>query len=334
MKSYDFTNFETKFFPEWLQQFKIGPNIWEYSYIPNGDPSIYGTTDMLISKYILNDLDLSDQEKDGWADYINTFQDPKTGYYHKRYTLHFKEHTVAYAVAALKLIDRQPKYPMAWKTTIIGSQTHTEQWLSNTPNWSLIWSGSHVVSGVPAALVLTNEGTADFFKWYFEWLDHTADASSGFWRRGLLHKISGKNKIAGLHDMAGAFHMYYIYEFFKRKWLYPEKIVDHTLRLQHSNGLWDKDVTYCVDLDGIYCLTRSSRNADGYRVNEIKAAIEAYLKTAEQIFNDRERFFRSYRNSHRLTGALAAIAECQLFCPEMVRTVKPWHQSLDKACYI
>lgn len=93
-------------------------------------------------------------------------------------------------------------------------------------------------------------------------------------------------KKIGEYNMAGAFHMYYVYEFLKRKWLYPEKIIDHTLRLQHANGLWDRNVTYCVDLDGIYCLTRSCRNANGYRSDEIKTAIERYLTTAEQIFND------------------------------------------------
>jgi hypothetical protein len=330
---YDFTRFEREFFPEWIAQFRSGDRIGDYSFAKGGPTCVYGTTDMLISKYIINDLELLDAEKDEWASCINQFQNPDTGYYQKTYTLHFKEHTLAYAIAALYLIDRKPQYPMHWKNNIIQTVDQREAWIRKEPKWSVIWSASHVVSGVLAALAMTGEAPDEFIDWYFGWLDREVDPKSGFWRRGLIHNLSFW-KQAGLHDMAGAFHMYYIYEFFHRQWLYPEKIIDHTLRLQHTNGLWDKDVTYCVDLDGLYCLTRSSRNANNYRAADIRKAVEKYLQTAEKIFNDKEFFFNAYGNSHRLTGALAAIAECQKFYPELVKTSKPWRQSLDKACYI
>ncbi len=180
---------------------------------------------------------------------------------------------------------------------------------------------------------MTGEGTTEFYDWYFDWLDKAADPNSGYYLQGLIHKLKIMRKPTK-RELGGAFHMYYVYEFFNRKWPYPERIVDQTLRLQHENGLWDKDVTYCIDLDGIYSLTRSCRNANGYRNEDVKKAIENYLTTAEKIFNDRKFFFQSYQNSHRLTGAINAIAECQKFYPELVKTAKPWRQSLDKACFI
>ena len=128
--------------------------------------------------------------------------------------------------------------------------------------------------------------------------------------------------------------MYYVYEYMGRKWPYPEKIVDMTLELQHANGLWDKDVTYCIDLDGVYSLLRSSRNAGGYRADDVKAASVRYLERAESILNDREFFFSHYTNTHILPGALAAIAECRKFYPELVKTSHPWKQTLDKSCFI
>ena len=329
-KIFDFTRFQEELYPAWEKQFSSG-GTGEFSYKPGGSTCSYGTTDMLISRYIINDLELSENEKDTWAAVINRFQNEK-GWYDKSHTTHHKEHTTAYAVAALRLIGRMPGKPLFWGASILKERASMEKWINNV-NWSIIWPGSHVVTGVPAALAMTGEGTEEFFKWYFYWLDQTADPASGFWCRGLVHKLGIIGKPTK-HEMGGAFHMYYVYEFFGRQWKYPERIVDQTLRLQHANGLWDKDVTYCIDLDGIYCLTRSSRNAAGYRKDDVRSAVIRYLETAEKTLNDKDFLFSKYSNSHRLTGALEALAECQKFYPELVRTVKPWRESLDTACYI
>ena len=330
---YDFTRFQEELFPKWIVQFQSGDGPGEYSYKIGGPTSCYGTTDMLISRYIMDELDLTDVDRDFWASVINRFQQEPTGWYKKTYTYtHSVEHTTAYAVAALHLIERKPKYRMAFKEKLLTSEKAMEKWIESI-NWSLIWPGSHKVSGIPAILAMLGEGTDEFYNWYFDWLDKTADPESGYWCRGLVHRL-GIIRTPTKHEMGGAFHMYYVYEYMKREWKYPEKIVDHTLRLQHDNGLWDKDVTYCIDLDGIYSLTRSSRIAGGYRAADIEESVHRYLSTAEKILNDPEFFFARYTNSHILTGALSAIAECQLFYPDIVRTSKPWRQSLDEACFI
>ncbi len=334
---YDFSDWEDNTFPQWVQNFKSGQGIGEYSYKKGGPTSFYGTTDTLISLYILNQLDLTEEEKDQWAATINQFQNPKTGWYNKKYTLHYKEHRTAYAVAALRLIDRKPAHPLTAIHKIAkGSENKWEKWIKH-PNWSFIWATSHVISGVPAALAMVDGNGGewkDFFEWYFEWLNETADPKTGYWRIGLLHKL-WKSRITK-HELGGAFHMYYVYEYFNRGWKYPAKIVENTLELQHDNGLWDKGVTYCIDLDAIYAITRSCAKTMMWDLEdkEIMVAIQRYLERAEAIFNDRNYFFHSYDNSHRLTGALSAIAECQKFYPHFVKTNKPWVQSLDKACFI
>ena len=134
--------------------------------------------------------------------------------------------------------------------------------------------------------------------------------------------------------MAGAFHFYYIYEYFKHPLPYPEKIVDWTLRLQHKNGLWDKNVPYCIDLDGVYSLTRASKAANAYRNRDVTRALEKTLDTIVTCLNDREFLFNNYQNSHRLVGALAAVAEIQNYLPDRVSTPKPWRNQLDVAPYI
>ncbi len=331
MKQFDFSRFHEELYPAWERQFQRDGGIGEFGFLPGAPTCSYGTTDTLISRYTMNTLDLAEADRDAWASVINRFQDEQ-GWYTKTHTRHHREHTTAYAVAALTLLGRRPARPLAWAAPLIKDQQSMERWLAGV-HWSIIWPGSHIVSGVPAALAMTGEGTDEFFSWYFDWLDREADPRSGFWCRGLVHRLAMIPRPTK-HEMGGAFHMYYVYEYMKRKWRYPERIVDEALRLQHANGLWDGEVTYCIDLDGLYCCTRSSRNAGGYRKDDIAASCARYLETAERTLNDRDFLFAHYRNTHRLTGALSAIAECALFFPEMVRTPRPWRQSLDVACYI
>nr|MDO8114885.1 hypothetical protein [Candidatus Sigynarchaeota archaeon] len=334
---FDFTTFQESIFPAWEAQFKVGPRIGDYSFAKGGKVDSYGTTDLLIAKYIMNDIGtLTDAQKDEWARIINSFQDQATGKYVKAYTMHFWEHTTAYAVCALKLIDRKPAYPMAWKNDILRDRKSMTAWTRQWQRapWSLIWPGSHIWSGVPAALAMTGEGTDEFFEWYFDWFDKAADPSSGYWRRGWLHKMKSLSKPVS-HDLFGAFHMYYVYECMGRKWKYPEKVVDCTLRLQLDTGLWGQTPEfYCRDLDGLYALTRSSRNAGGYRADDVKAAVVKFLATAERTLNDRDFVLAHYPDTHHLAGALCAIAECQKFYPDIVKTARPWLMSIDKACYI
>lgn len=329
---YDFTFFENEIFPKWLRLLQTKDKTGEYGRKFGKSTNLYGTTDVLISRYIVNQLNINSEEKKLWADVINRYQDPTTGWYRAIFPLHYKEHTTAYAVAALHLIQETPQYSLKFLDPILHSEQSMVRWATHF-NWSAIWPGSHVISGIPACLAMTKGKNHPFFEWYFDWLNREVDPQSGFWLRGWIHH-SGMRKVPTYKEMAGAFHMYYIYEYFNRKWLYPEKIIDFTLDFQHQNGLWDKDVTYCVDLDGIYCLTRSLKLTHGYRESEIRLAVERYLQTAEKILNNPDFFFKHYQNSHTLPGALAAIAEGQKWYPDMVKTLRPWKQSLDDACFI
>ena len=332
---YDFRKFERELLNKWFTQFRSGEGLGEFSWKKGGPTSLYGTTDTLISTFILDDLLLSEDQRDEWADVINKFQDPNTGWYKKTYTMHYKEHTSAYAIAALELIARKPKFPLYWKERILQSKKTMKRWISGDWRmlWSIIWPGSHVISGVPAMLAMMKQADEDFFNWYFDWLDEQADPNSGFYLRGIPHRL-GLIREPTMQELGGAFHMYYVYEWFNRQWPYPEKIVDQCIRLQHENGFWDKDVTYCIDLDGLYSMIRSSRNANWYRKDDVKQVVCKYLETASKTLNDEKFVFKKYTNSHIMTGALAAIAEFQKWFPELVKTAQPWKMPLDFACYI
>ncbi|NVM27506.1 MAG: hypothetical protein HWN65_01580 [Candidatus Helarchaeota archaeon] len=50
--------------------------------------------------------------------------------------------------------------------------------------------------------------------------------------------------------------------------------------------------------------------------------------------NDKEFVFKNYKNSHRLVGALAALAEIQNYMPDRLQTPKKWKLILDHSPYI
>jgi len=167
----------------------------------------------------------------------------------------------------------------------------------------------------------------DFFEWYFDWLNRKADKNVGFWRIGWVHKLI-KNRLTK-NELGGAVHYYWIYEFFKRPWPYPEKIIDSILLLQNEKGTWHHEFSYCIDLDAVHALIRCLKQTEGYRKKDIEMALLKYLKYAIPYFTDREFIFNNYPSTHKLTGYVSAIAELYNFMPERFEVKKPWIQTLD-----
>lgn len=328
---FDFRPLEAMY-PEWEAQFRSGDRPGEFGFRPGQQTSIYGPTDMLISRVTIGQDAMSETEREAWAATINRFQRRKSGWYTRRHNFHFRSHTAAYAVAALRLLGRPPAVPVQKALRIARSPEATRQWLAGIP-WSIIWPSSHIVAGLPAILHMTGSAPEGFWEPYFGWLDEHVHPETGFWSRGLLQR-TGLRKSLAMKELGGAFHMYFIYEIRGRRWPLPERVTDAAIALQHENGLWDGEHSYCIDLDGLYSAIRSSRNAGWYRKDDVVSVVRRYLHRAQQTLCSREFLFGRYTDSHALTGALSAVAECQKWFPELVRTERPWRQTLDSAPFI
>jgi hypothetical protein len=241
--------------------------------------------------------------------------------------MHPKEHATAYAVGALKLLGAKPKYPMAFLKKY-DSPEKVEKMLEGIP-WGMIWTGSHIGAGIASAGVNTGEVDSKWMDAYFNWLDREADPKTGYWIRG-----DAKNKTATMDEMGGAFHFYFLYAYFKRPLPYPEKIIDTTIALQHGNGLWDADVPYCIDLDGVYDIIQAYKLTNGYRKKDVEATVVKTLDSIVTRLNDPDFLMKSYRDSHKLAGAVAALAEIQAFMPGLLKTPKPLKSVLSFSPFI
>ncbi|MBD3229242.1 MAG: hypothetical protein GF329_13750 [Candidatus Lokiarchaeota archaeon] len=341
-KQFDLTLFQD-YLMEWVNQFSINQDIGNFTYKPiknknkakDKKPRLYASSDMVFTLYITNELkgyiDSANGKINHWMKIIQDFQGYKNGWFKQGLwnydNFHFKEHSTAFAASALKLLGGKPKHKLKFLDKL-NTREKVEKWLKGIEWGLLFWSGSHRGGGVAAYILTTGEiPNKRFFRWYFNWLDQEADPKVGFWRRSWLHRIF-KNRLTR-NELGGSIHFYWIYQFMDHPIPYPEKVIDSTLKLQNELGLWGKNVSYCVDLDAIYCLTRCSRQINNYREKDIYQAILKYLDYTVPSLNNKEFLFNKYKNTHKITGCLCAIAEIQKFYPELILTKKPWRQSLD-----
>ena len=316
--------------PQWMEQFKAQDRAGSYSFLPGQSrPDLYGSTDMFYLLYSLDMLELSDDDIKSWAGVIRKFQDKNTGWFIERATLHPREHATAYAVGALTLLGAPTKYPLKFKENY-DTQEELYDLLENIP-WEGIWSASHIPTGIAASFINTGQADDEWLGWFFDWLDREADPATGYWIRG-----GARDKDAfAKEEMGGAFHFYFIYAFQGRPLMYPEKIIDATLSLQHDNGLWDADLPYCIDLDGAYNMILASQQlGDSYRYDDIMASLDRAAAAITSRLNDPHFVMERYEESHKLVGAVAALAEIQAFAPELLQTPKPLKSVLSASPFI
>ena len=328
---------------DWVDSFKPNKVNGEFNLIRGRNKiSLYGICDTVFNLFISNEIehyfDIHENEsKEAWIEIIQSYQDPRTGWFKDRY-FNYKfrspltgqwEHASAFATSALKLLKALPKYDFKI-TKKLDTKKKVENWLKKVPEWGLFyWPGSHRGGGIGAIFATLGENSypqINFFDWYFDWLDKNADPEIGFWRLGWNHKFK---KRLTKHELGGAIHYYWIYVFMDRPIPYPEKIIDSTLQLQNDIGLWDNEVSYCIDLDAIFSLLRCQNQVNGYRKADITKAIIKYLDYTIKSLNDKTFLFNHYINTHKLTGCLGAIAEIYKFFPELFEPSVKLIQSLD-----
>jgi hypothetical protein len=313
--------------PSWISRYNPRDVRGHFSYKRGGSQDLYGSADMVYVLYALDELDerTTPEGRKEWAEFIQSCQDPDTGWFTgNNVTLHFKAHSTAYAIAALKMLGSKPLYPLSSAQRITRSRDATEKWLGGIL-WLYIWVGSHQGGGIAAALHMTGEAPDEWFEWYFDWLDKEVNPETGLWQRAPWNIFYTKPL---LEEMGGAPHFWWIYHHRNRSLPYPEKIIDTCLSLQGSTNLWNqggKKGIYpcCLDVDAVHSIHMAylQLSAQGveYRTGDVRDSLESYLTTACNILNQEGSLDLLYDDSHKLTSCLAAVASAQNFFAETMR---------------
>lgn len=332
----------------------------------SGEADLYGMIDAVYILYTIGLLTsvTTPASRCAWAERILACQDENGWFSLRNLRGHSREHATAYAVGALCLLENEPgeSYvsrikPLKEMLPILSDPVEFSQWIHNLGfqpslsgifqkklGWHYIWRGSHVGGGIAAAAGMAREllpiwwpGEVDpdkWFDWYFTWLDEQVSPKTGLWHRAFWNYFYHQPTLI---DMGGAVHFYWIYEAMNRRFPYPEKLIESTLSLQKSSGLY-KNYPFCIDLDGNFNIIRAY----------LQLTPEGQAKYRDDVYQSAKRNFEAvvralmekpleemYHDSHGLPGALAALVECtRLPGFQYSVALEGWQHPLDKVWWL
>jgi len=268
------------------------------------------------------------REWPAWVAALRDQQDRASGLFTD--PTHDPIHTTAHCIAALELFGAKPAHPLT-ALLPLGARAELEAFLDQL-DWSWNpWGASHRGAGLYAALVLAGEVGDEWQQWYFDWLWHEADESTGLWRRGA---IDAGGDALRFHHLAGTFHYLFNHEYARRPLPHPARLIDTCLDIRARRLFPLGRMVGFAEIDWIYCLTRSLRQC-GHRFAECRQALidfaldyAAYLCGLDPERDD------GLNDLHQLFGAVSALAELQQALLGLLRTERPLQLVLDRRPFI
>jgi hypothetical protein len=293
-----------------------------FSVRATGKTDLYGSADMVFVLWILGELEnrTTAEGRREWVSVLQSFQDRRTGLFQPgQVAAEGTMHATAFATAALRLLGSRPRHPHAWAEPLFADPEAIRRWVHSF-RWNQIWSGSHEL-GAAAAVIDAPEGIDLPEKWA-DWtlaaLTEKIDPRTGFWKNGVLDRIWRRPTTV---DLGGAAHFWWIYHHLGHPIPHPEKVVSHILALQRETGLWGARLfngahPQGIDFDALNGLRLAwlhlPEEARSARRGQILAALDRYACAADAHLNQDGSVERLFRTSHKLVGALNALAELDL----------------------
>ena len=250
-------------------------------FTAGGEESIIATScAVLILEGIDRLQDVSPSLRNQWIAYLQSCQRPTDGLfvdpllerfpiesaiYDQAYLL---DQTTYFALQALDALGSAPIHPISVQERWPNPQAFIA-WMERL-DWSNAWLQSNRVMFALAFLVHAVEQcnqreAASIYHAALDWLDATQDRETGVW--GTRHGASL------LNGMAAAYHFLPFYEYVCRPIQCINQLIDTTLALQQSDGLFGSGSGggACEDLDAIGVLAVAARYSR-YRAEEVKRA--------------------------------------------------------------
>ncbi|GAA1840873.1 hypothetical protein ACFFOM_05530 [Microlunatus capsulatus] len=335
MSSYrhDLTGF-VDFLGEWLPRYALEGTGRYARHLHRADveagvPDAYGCADAAGILYMLGALPAGADERAAWVESLRSFQDPTSGVFADR--THSDLHTTAQVTAALELFDARPAHPLAVLAPVL--EPAAVAGFLDGLDWDHPWPSSHDGAGAAAALAITGEAGPAWFDAYFAWLDAEADAATGLWRRGRM--LPAQEWPGLFSNLGGSFHYHFLYDYFRRPWPHPERVLETCLTLLHDSAaaIAETSVGF-AEIDLVYCLSRARRQTDVH----FRAAGEALELLADRVaalLGDPGYLGSDATDDVHVTfGAVCTVAELQRALPGSIATPVPLRLVLDRRPFI
>jgi hypothetical protein len=269
------------------EQCRLNPNTWQFASTPGGPETLYASAFACMLLHYTGHLDtLAVTQKQAWADYLNSWQDEATGYFlgpemvpaeinsRKHSFEHISQHLAAHVLPALSLLGAQPRYPLTFARpfTNLG---FLQNWLE-ARDWRDAWLEGNNLIFVGQFLIYLRDvekisSAQSALELYFDWLDKEIDPHTGLWgSNGYCSRATA---------LYGGYHQLLVYYYENRPVLYPQRLVDVALSLQHADGGFHPDGGggACEDVDTVDILVNMYKQVN-YKRPEIRIALRKGLQ--------------------------------------------------------
>ncbi|MBN1442982.1 MAG: LamG domain-containing protein [Planctomycetes bacterium] len=281
-----------------------------YRLTPRSPPDLYASADIAWIRWMMDDLDLTAEQRAAWIGFIQDQQESGDGGY-RHITGHCRTHAFCHATGALNMLGgaqrHRPELLDAYRAV-----DGIPAWLDSI-DWVKQWGGSHDIWGAGVPLVCTPETPQEWRDALFRWLDAEVDPQTGFWRRGVKAR-------SPLEYLGGAFHIWPLYAALDRPLPHPAKVIDGVLALERPGGSFDGAFNY-GNMDGVWVLEHLMHKSP-HRRADVRAALERNLRGLMALYNDSPERFLS--DAHGTESRIATLAILQSALPDQLRSKTPW----------
>jgi hypothetical protein len=270
-----------------IEQCRIKRGEYAFASSPGGSETLYAACFACMLMHYLGCLDpLPEEEKRLWANYLNSWQQPSTGYFigpelvpaelkSPKHTFeHVSLHQTAHVLPALSLLGEKPRYPLTFARPFT-NLVYLQDWL-NARDWRDAWLEGNNLLFVGQFLIHLRdvEGLAcaqEALDLYFQWLEKEVDPATGLW---------GSNgycsEAAALY---GGYHQLLVFYYEDRDICFPKRLVKTALSLQHVDGGFHRagGGGACEDVDALDILANLYKRVD-YKRPHVRLSLRKALR--------------------------------------------------------
>ena len=256
-----------------------------FSYSPaNKISNLYSTCFGVMCLDLINELDTF-TDKNKIVNYIQNFQDEKTGYFLDNTALpqndasHDREYIYLqltdFAQLALSALNENAKYKYTFLEKY-RDEEYLRKWFYGL-NWKDPWLVSNLIMFILNSMIYEGEiENKKYIDTIIALLNQTQDPKTGYWNLG--------NEVTLHNQMAGAYHFIFFYTYLNIEPNHIDKIIDSTFLIQNYDGLFNYEGGggSCDDLDAVDLLCRATFYSE-HEKSEIKNSLHF---TYESLLNN------------------------------------------------
>lgn len=265
-----------------------GDKTGHYKYSANCPETLWASAFAALILSFIGELEkMSESKKNSWIKYIQSFQDKKTGFFldskfkdkDKKSLIHSNEllfaHSSTFIMGALVLLGGKPLYPINWVHRF-RNPVKMQEWIETRP-WEISpwlvgnWSYDMGCAMGMDYLVTEDDRNLEAMNAYFGWYDRHQLKETGWW------DLSSKAPVS--EQQYGGYHTLMVYRMFDRSVPMAERMIESSLSLQSSDGMFVRGEGggCCEDMDVIDTLVSLGLVMD-HKQKEIKEALlKAFL---------------------------------------------------------